>query len=82
MSLALTHFRLHKLYKTKPQMNTDEHGAAQPEPQKSHHKDTKPRRFRRARTCGIFVSLWWRQDACAPRRTQKNPCRIAKDFRP
>jgi len=34
MSLALTHFRLHKLYKTKPQMNTDEHGAAQPEPQK------------------------------------------------
>jgi len=31
-------------------MKTDKHGAASCNPQKNHHKDTKTRRFTKART--------------------------------
>jgi len=48
------------------------HGAAQPQPKKSHHEDAK-KSFAIPR---VFVSSCLRgeQDACAPRRTHKNPC--------
>src|SRR5204862_4539166 len=49
------------------------------QPKKSHHEDTKTRR----NPLRFFASSCLRgeQDACAPRRTDKNPFLKAKDFR-
>src|SRR5439155_9006501 len=47
------------------------------QPKKSHHEDTKTRR----NPLRFFASSCLRgeQDACAPRRTHRNPCQVAKN---